>query len=183
MTSIAITALVGFFVYGTASAATLPASWTDQKVEYPTYQVAMTGYNAVPGQTDDTPEITASGAFSNPDIIAARSRDLAAELPFGTVIAVTAASSSPKCGYDLVEGLVGLRVIADTMNARMHNKVDILFDTEDRVKVGGKSTSAARTLGVCNVEIAVVGHVDPAKIPASQLELQAALGPTPFAGK
>src|SRR3989344_3796760 len=118
MTGIATSALVAFFVAagGTSSL----SSWTPQTPppSLPTYQVRMTGYNAVAAQTDSDPEITASGAYADPDIIAARSRDLADELPFGTVIAVTAASSSPECGYDLVDNLIGLRVIADTMNAR-----------------------------------------------------------------
>ncbi len=137
----------------------------------------MTAYNAVPEQTDSDPTITASGAFSDPDVVAARSRDLAEELPFGTVISITMATSSPGCGYSVAKKFIGLRVIADTMNARMKNKIDLLFDTEDRVKVGGKSVSAARAFGVCDqMRIEVVGHVDTNRMPRSQTELALAIG-------
>lgn len=165
---------MGFFLYGQASAAELPPGSVPNT---PTYQVGMTAYNAVAGQTDSTPDITASGAFSDPDIVTARSRDLADELPFGTVIAITAASSSPSCGYDVVKDLIGLRVIADTMNARMHNKIDVML-------AGGTARSnPARTLGVCDVEIKVVGYVDIADMPKDQTALQAAVGISKLASK
>jgi 3D (Asp-Asp-Asp) domain-containing protein len=177
MTGIATSALVAFFV--AAGGTTSTSLWAAQPlpVPPPAYQVGLTGYNAVPAQTDNDPEVTASGAYSNPDVVAARSRDLADELPFGTVIAITAAGPSPDCGYGLVDNLIGLRVIADTMNSRMHNKVDILFDTDATVKAGGKEVNAARALGVCrNVTISVVGHVDPTHIPKDQLGLKLAIG-------
>lgn len=148
----------------------------------PTYSVAMTAYNAVPGQTDGDPTTTASGAYSDPDVIAARSLDLADELPFGTVIDIVAASSSPSCGYDLVGGDIGLRVIGDTMNARMHNKIDILFGTDHKVRVSGKSVNAARALGICDsVTIKVVGHIDIKDIPKTQDGLRLAVGYLPKA--
>ncbi len=144
----------------------------------------MTAYNAVPWQTDEDPFTTASGAYSNPDIIAARSRDLADELPFGTVISITAASSSPNCGYEVVGDMIGLRVIADTMHARMTKKIDILFDIDAKAKVGGKQVSAAKAFGVCkNVTIEVVGKIDTKRMPKNQLELQLALGRATLADK
>ncbi len=138
---------------------------TDQ---LPTYTVTVTGYNAVPGQTDSTPDITASGAFSNPEIIAARSVDLADELPFGSVIEVDSdsATSSNSCGIGLVDHNIGLRVIADSMHPRMKQRIDILLPE-------GTKTNPARTLGVCkDVGIKVVGHVDINHMPATQAELQ-----------
>jgi len=142
----------------------------------------MTAYNALPEQTDSNPDITASGAFSDPDIIAARSRDLADELPFGTVISVTAASSSVNCGLPLVRDMIGLRVIADSMHPRKRNQIDILFDHTETVKVGGKRTNPARALGVCKgVQIEVVGYIDPRHMPKNQLELKIALGETTLA--
>src|SRR5271154_3048531 len=93
----------------------------------PSYSVDMTAYNAVPEQTSSHPNITASGAFSDPDVVAARSQDLGTELPFGTVIEVDAATSSPNCGYNVVGQQIGLRVIADAMNIKMHNRIDILL--------------------------------------------------------
>lgn len=182
MTSMITTALVGFFVYTGGATTTLPTTWATMKADptpsYPTLQVAMTGYNAVPEQTDSDPYTTASGAYSDPDIIAARSRDLADELPFGTVIQVVpSASSTRNCGVNLVNDMIGLRVIGDTMNARFSQKIDILFDTADMVKVGGKQVNAARALGNCkNITIQVVGRVDPRKMPKNQIELRIALG-------
>src|SRR5262245_5115403 len=75
------TALIGLFLLpGSAvTQAAFPAlALESAKGEtYETHTVLMTGYNAVPGQTDGDPHTTASGARSNPEIIAARSRDLA----------------------------------------------------------------------------------------------------------
>lgn len=166
-------ALLGFlFVTGTAAA---DASSTP-KITVPEYTVGVTAYNATPAQTDGDPEITASGAFSNPDIVVARSQDLASELPFGTVIAIVAATSSPSCGYDRVGQLIGLRVVADTMNARMHNKIDILLPQKETLP-SGKIGNPALILGLCkNVTIQIVGHVDIASIPTTQSELAAAIG-------
>ena len=133
----------------------------------------MTGYNAVPDQTDADPTTTASGAYSNPQVVAARSRDLADQLPFGTVIAIEPVdATSTNCGADLVGGQIGLRVVADTMNARMHNKIDVLFGTNDTVTVGGKDTNAAVALGVCQVQVKVIGKIDIKDMPRNQAELQ-----------
>lgn len=140
-----------------------------------TLKVTLTGYNAVPGQTDGDPATTASGAYSNPSIVAARSRDLAAELPFGTVIDIEPSAATPGCGFSYVDEKIGLRVIADTMAARMHDKVDVLFGANDEVAIGGKLVNAARALGNCKVTVRVVGRVDIAAIPSTQKELAAAV--------
>ena len=143
----------------------------------PTYSVSMTAYNAVPEQTDSDPSVTASGAFSNPDIIVARSADLAEELPFGTVIELVAASSTPNCGFDLVSDQVGLRVVADSMHPRKRAQIDILFNENDRVRVSGKLTNPALVMGVCKrAVIRVVGTIDMKKIPTTQQELRLAVG-------
>ncbi|MBI5470032.1 hypothetical protein HY968_01795 [Candidatus Kaiserbacteria bacterium] len=138
----------------------------------------MTAYNAVPEQTDSSPDRTASGAFSDPDIVAARSVDLADELPFGTVIMIThAATSTPNCGIGLVDDQIGLRVIADSMHPRKRNQIDILFDQADKVKVGGKYVNPARAMGVCkDVTITVVGHIDIKHIPKNQAALRVSVG-------
>jgi 3D (Asp-Asp-Asp) domain-containing protein len=141
----------------------------------PKLSVTLTSYNAVAEQTSSTPWITASGAHSNPQVVAARSRDLAKKLPFGTIIAVLGPSSSdngPYCGYDSVEHLIGYRVIADTMNARMHNKIDVMLDATDTVPLNGRDTNPSVALGACTgVKILVVGHVDTNHIPKTQSEL------------
>ena len=141
------------------------------------YQVAMTAYNAVPSQTDADPSITASGAASNPEVVAARSRDLKDELPFGTIIEIDGPTDKQNnCGFSMVSPLLGYRVIADTMNSRFTNRVDVLFSTKDNYKMSdGRLLNASTILGVCQgVTIRVVGHLDPAhmqKLPKTQAEL------------
>lgn len=179
MTPIISSALVGLFLWTPMASSSIEAA---VQPELPTYTVAMTAYNAVPGQTDEDPLTTASGLYSDPDIIAARSVDLADELPFGTVIEITAASSTPGCGLSLVDHQVGLRVIGDSMNARMRNKIDLLFDQHDTVKVGGKWINPARALGICkSVQIRVVGKIDLKDVPKSQDALRVAMGYLPMA--
>ena len=107
------------------------------------YVVSMTAYNAVPEQTDGDPNTTASGARSNPEVVAARSVDLAEELPWGTVIAVRGAPDSNSCGLPLVDTLIGYRVVADSMHPRKRNQIDIMFDTSLTVKVGKRELNPA----------------------------------------
>lgn len=174
-----IGALMGLFFLSGGIAGMPAAAGAPSAPLQPTYTVALTAYNAVPEQTDSDPHITASGAFSNPEIIAARSRDLATELPFGTIIAVDGPPAAQhSCGFDVVRPLVGYRVIADTMNARYTDRVDLLFSTEDNfVMAGGRVKNAGMVLGICDaVTIRVVGFVDisnPAKAPKTQSALAA----------
>lgn len=156
---------------------------SEQSDEVPTYvpkemyTVTMTAYNAVPSQTDDSPEYTSIGARTNPEIIAARSSDLADELPYGTVISVLPATTTPNCGFKYVSEKIGLRVIGDAMHARMRNKIDILMDVEPIRAQDGKYRNPARALGFCKgVKIAVVGHIDIKHMPKTQTELAAAVG-------
>ncbi len=141
----------------------------------PSYTVSLTAYNAVPGQTDGDPSVTASGSFSNPEVVAARSRDLAGVLPFGTVIKIErTGNDTPRCQFSRVESLIGYRVVLDTMDARWENKLDVLFDAADTVSVNGKETNPSAALGVCGqVTATVVGHVDPRHVPKTQAELAA----------
>ena len=181
MTPMFVTALTGFFVFGGVGGMTADSLLKTEIREVPTYEtynVAMTAYNAVPEQTDSNPMMTASGAYSNPDLIAARSVDLKDELPFGTVITITrAATTTPNCGFGLVDDLIGLRVIGDSMHSRKHNQIDILFDANDTVRARGKQMNPALVLGFCkDIEISVVGHVDIAHMPKTQAELKMAIG-------
>lgn len=143
----------------------------------PSYLVTLTGYNAVPEQTDGDPHITASGAYSNPEVIAARSVDLKDALPFGTIIELVGPSSDPNntCGYEVVDEVIGYRVIADAMNPRYTSRIDVLFDTESNYLLNNGTTKNAGTiLGICSgVTIRVVGHVNINKIPRTQVELAA----------
>ncbi len=143
----------------------------------PTLAVRLTGYNAVPEQTDEDPLMTASGAYANAEVVAARSRDLAGTLPFGTVIEFEDPKAQGEgCGYALVAPLVGYRVIADVMNERFTDRVDVLFATDANVtRADGRSVNASRVLGFCpDVEIRVVGRIDLSRaknLPRTQAEL------------
>ena len=142
--------------------------------ELPNYAVTLTAYNAVPEQTDGDPFITASGSYSNSEVVAARSRDLADELPFGTIIEISGPTApNNNCGYSIVAPIVGYRVIADSMNARYTSRIDILFHTESNYKMSdGKMKNAGNVLGICNgANIKVVGRVDINHIPKTQVEL------------
>ena len=138
------------------------------------YSVHLTAYNAVPSQTDSNPGVTASGARSNPEVIAARSRDLAGSMPFGTVIAIErTAIDTPRCQFAKVEHLIGYRVIADTTNARFTERLDVELPIDATIPLYGiGQVSAARVLGVCDrVSVRVVGKVDVNNMPATQSEL------------
>ena len=141
------------------------------------YSVTLTAYNAVPAQTDASPFETASGAYSNPAVVAARSRNLASELPFGTIIEIDGSniSSQGTCGYSVVAQRIGYRVIADTMPARYTDRIDILFDTQANYRTADHGMqNAAGVLGICNnATTRVVGYVNINRIPATQAELAA----------
>lgn len=169
-------ALTGFLLlFGTATA-TQPVIKPVASVR-PHYTVTLTAYNAVPDQTSDHPLVTASGAYSNPEVIAARSQDLGAELPFGTIIELDGSNitSNDTCGYNVVAPHIGYRVIEDTMNVRYTNRIDVLLDTKTNyVSSGGRVVNAAVVLGLCKgVTIRVVGHVNFNQIPKTQAELAA----------
>ena len=185
-------ALTGFFVWSnlaTSSALTLPVPVVEAAEPAPkavpvalvsekTLSVMLTGYNALPEQTDGDPSTTASGAYSNPEVIAAVSEDLRySHLPFGTIIKIEAENpTGPYCEYEAVEHLIGYRVVADVMNPRWKNMVDILLDPEDQVAVyvdrTRKKVNPARALGSCgNVTVQVVGKMKIKDIPATQSEL------------
>lgn len=140
-----------------------------------TIATKLTAYNAVPGQTDNSPFTTAVGAFSNPEVVAARSRDLAYRLPYGTVIAIERTlADTPSCRFSAVEEQIGYRVIADAMNPRITNTVDVLLDQQKKVTVDGRTVNPALAVGRCaEVQVRVVGVIPVGDIPATQEELRA----------
>ncbi|MCX6786490.1 MAG: hypothetical protein NTU85_01565 [Candidatus Kaiserbacteria bacterium] len=170
---------------------TLPASASAPSAPTsPDYTVTLTAYNAVPAQTDADPFVTASGAYSNPEIIAARSQDLAKELPFGTIIEIkNPPVTDDFCGYKTVASIIGYRVIADTMNARYTDYIDVLFSTKSNyTSVDGSVRNASTILGNCDgAVIRVVGHIDltHTRMPKTQSELAAIVkdGSAPLAVK
>ncbi len=137
------------------------------------FTTKLTAYNAVPSQTDNNPFTTASGAFSNPEVVAARSGDLAYKLPYGTVIAIErVGADNPSCLYSKVSSQIGYRVIADAMNPRITNTIDVLLDQNKTVPVDGRLINPGRALGLCgSVSIRVVGKMAVKDIPATQAEL------------
>lgn len=164
---------MGFLLLSGGTA--LPAlSSVQAAVTEPGHTVTLTAYNAVPEQTDGDPLTTASGAVSNPEVVAARSVDLADDLPFGTIIEVVGPNSSQgTCGYSVVAPAIGYRVIADSMNKRYSDRIDILFGTEAEYTTLDKGMkNAAEVLGICTgVTIRVVGYVNVSRIPDTQEEL------------
>jgi len=169
--------LMGFLLFSGANTVTPFVANTDPVPTLPSYTVALTAYNAVPEQTSSHPLMTASGAYSNPEVIAARSRDFANELPFGTIIELDGSNISSKdtCGYDVVKPYIGYRVIGDVLNAVYTKRIDILLDTKTNyVASDGSTVNAANVLGICrDVTVHVVGFVDIAHIPKTQAELAA----------
>jgi 3D (Asp-Asp-Asp) domain-containing protein len=138
------------------------------------FTVKLTAYNALPEQTDANPFVTASGAASNAEVVAARSVDLAGVLPFGTIVEVTREGSDTEgCRFGAVEHLIGYRVIADSMHSRKRDQVDILLNHEDTVSVHGKETNPAVALGLCSgVTVRPIGKMKISDIPETQEELR-----------
>ena len=192
MSPLFVSALTGFFVFSGVGGMSSTSLMTDKEVpQEPTYEVlesytvSMTGYNAVPEQTDDTPFSTSIGAYTNPEIIVERSSDLGTKLPYGTVIRVSQVAPSRGCAYDLVEEFIGYRVVADAMNARIRNQIDILFDKDDLVQAGTRKLNPAYALGYCknNIKVEVVGKINTKKMPKTQAELKALIGQSALAVK
>lgn len=170
--------LMGFsLLFGSATftKVNVVASTTAVASAQPSYTVTVTAYNAVVGQTDDNPLETASGAYSNPEIVAARSQDLRDKMPFGTIVELDGSGIRPgdSCGFGVVAPRIGYRVIADTMHARYTDRIDVLFDTDGMYKTSDRGmVNAAHILGICKgVTVRVVGHVDINHLPKTQSEL------------
>jgi 3D (Asp-Asp-Asp) domain-containing protein len=171
-------ALLGVFMVGSminAPLATLGEELQNAEKARATVPVLLSSYNPVPEQTDGDPMTTASGLRSNPEVMAARSRDLADTLPFGTVIRVMPGEydSPESCGYSKVSRQIGYRVITDTMHARKTQQVDIMLDQTDTVTLSGRERNPSVVLGLCDdVEIEVVGRLALKDIPDTQLQLK-----------
>jgi len=168
---------MGFFLF--SGAALVPPASTSTPITpaLPSYAVTLTAYNAVPEQTSDHPFVTASGTYSNPETVAARSQNLASKFPFGTIIEIDSSSvSGGLCGYGIVKPLVGYRVIADTMNARYTDRIDLLFSTTTNYAMADGIENASTVLGVCTTNVRVVGFVNitnPNHLPKTQADLTA----------
>lgn len=182
---IGLTAILGLI--GTSASAVIPGQPTtpiaevavadqvhvDRPAEPTSYVLKLTSYNAVPEQTDSTPFTTSIGAYSNPEVVAARSSDLSAKLPYGTIIAIEGPDhDSPNCHFATVSHLIGYRVIADAMDPRITKTVDILLNQDDTVKLAGKEMNPSRALGLCKgITVHVIGRIDKKDIPKTQEDL------------
>lgn len=82
-----------------------------------------TAYNSVPGQTDSTPFITATGTRTRPGVVAL-SRDLLRTFPYGTKVMIEDLSGKYT---NMLKGRVF--IVEDTMAARKTNSVDIWMAT------------------------------------------------------
>ncbi len=151
--------------------------------ESDSFTVKLTSYNAVPEQTDGNPNVTASGAFSNPEVVAARSVDLSGTLPFGTIVEITrTASDTENCHFGKVEHLIGYRVIADSMHSRKRNQIDVLLNPADTVAIHGKQINPSLALGMCGeVQVRVIGKMKISDIPETQEELRRVVEGNTFA--
>jgi len=94
----------------------------------PPLDVVVTGYSSTPGQTDDTPFLTASMTSVRPGVIAL-SRDLIR-------------TYNPSAPFDfgdrvVLEG-VGTFVVEDTMNKRYRRRADIWFASTAEARRWGR---------------------------------------------
>jgi hypothetical protein len=81
-----------------------------------------------------------------------------------------------------VQQLIGYRVIADAMNPRITNTVDVLLDQHDTVMLDGKEVNPAKAVGLCGkVTVRVVGHLAVKDIPKTQAELASYVVPPTLA--
>ncbi|MDZ7726630.1 MAG: hypothetical protein U5L75_03565 [Candidatus Campbellbacteria bacterium] len=120
------------------------------------YVLRSTAYNSVSGQTDSTPNITATGERTQHGIVAL-SRDMLEMFPYGTtvkILDIRSMDGAPNgCGatpktIERLPTLPGLSPgefrVADTMHPRKQRQVDVWLD---RVEY-------ARNWGVCEVVLA-----------------------------
>ena len=104
-----------------------------------TLAVEMTAYTSVPSQTDATPNATASGAPPAPGTVAV-SRDLLGRFPFGSQLEVVEVSG-PGCGGFVPDAPL---TVADTMNARLRNHVDVWLGTTEQARNWGRCRAVLR---------------------------------------
>jgi 3D (Asp-Asp-Asp) domain-containing protein len=85
--------------------------------------VHSTAYNSTPGQTDNSPFITATGTRVRPGVVAL-SRDLLGRFPYGTRVTIEDLSGRYN---NFLRGRIF--IVEDTMNVRIANTVDVWMGT------------------------------------------------------
>ena len=140
-------------------------------VANPSFTLRATGYNSLASQTDDTPNITATGARTRFGIIAV-SRDLLdEEIPYGSLVRIRDLGNyyNGRGAGRFTEVLEAqdLFIVEDTMHARKRQQVDVWFG-EYRL---------ALDWGVRRVEVEVVryGRSGPELLPARGSDFVAAV--------
>ena len=104
-----------------------------------TLTVEITAYSSSAAQTDDAPTITASGAVAGPGTVAV-SRDLLKRFPYGSEVEIVAVSGDG-CGGWVPETPLS---VADTMNARLKNHLDIWLETTEQALNWGRCQGEIR---------------------------------------
>lgn len=96
--------------------------------------VRATAYNSLPGQTDSSPFITATGTRVRPGVVAL-SRDLLRSFPYGSKIMLEDMSGRYN---NLLKGRIF--IVEDTMAARKTNSLDIWMGTRsEAIRFGART--------------------------------------------
>lgn len=101
--------------------------------------VEMTAYTSLAAHTDGTPNVTASGAPAGPGTVAV-SRDLLRRFPYGSELVVLSVSGEGCGGWTPETPLT----VADTMNARLRNHVDVWLGTLEQAQNWGRCRAEVR---------------------------------------
>lgn len=99
-------------------------------VANPTFIVRATAYNSLEGQTDATPDITATGTRTRWGVVAASRDLLGTDLPYGSLVRLSDLGSySTGRGRGAYQGLLDgmLFIVEDTMHYRKTHQIDLWF--------------------------------------------------------
>ena len=155
-------------------ASTLAADARVGPVANPVFRFRATGYNSHAGQTDSTPDITATGARTRFGIIAVSRDVLGDELPYGSLVRIRDLGSYYNGrGAGRFQSLLDgqLFVVEDTMHPRKTDQVDVWFP----------DLGTAVQWGVRQVEVELVryGRTGPEIVPTEIDEVAALFDATP----
>jgi len=89
--------------------------------------VTVTSYNSLVGQTDSTPNITATGTRTRYGVVAV-SRDLVRAYGYGAKLKIVSWNRINGCNPNIIPANT-VFIIEDTMNARFSRKIDIWLPT------------------------------------------------------
>lgn len=110
-----------------------------QPSRFATVRVEVTAYTSSVAETDSTPNVTASGTVPGPGTLAV-SRDLLGRFPYGSDV-VFVSVGGENCGGWVPEAPMR---VADTMNARLKNHMDIWLETPEEARNWGRCEADVR---------------------------------------